>query len=77
MRGRQPAGDETLRSLLVVGATAVIGAARRSASRLACQPPKLAAAALANKIARVAGTLMARSEACDIARARPAVAAAA
>jgi len=72
------AGDETLRSQLVVGATAVIGAARRSASRrampwrasrLARQPPKLAAAALANEIARAAGTLMAR--------ARPAVAAAA
>jgi len=80
------AGDETLRSQLVVGAIAVIGAARRSASRrampwrasrLARQPPKLAAAALANKSARVAWMPMGRGEACDIARARPAVAAAA
>jgi transposase len=80
------AGDETLRSLLVVGATAVIWQTRRAASRrvmpwlaslLARKPPKLAAIALANKIARIAWKLMASGEAYDISRtqaARPAVA---
>ena len=80
------AGDETLRSLLVVGATAVIGAAQRGTTRrtmpwlarlLARKPPKLAAVALANKIARVAWTLMARGEAYDIDRAQLKLAAAA
>lgn len=61
------AGDETLRSLLVVGATAVIWQARRGNSRSASpwllallkrKPPKLAAIALANKIARIAWKLM-------------------
>lgn len=80
------AGDETLRSLLVVGATAVIwqtgrGKARRVmpwlASLLARKPPKLAAVALANKIARVAWKLMASGEDYDIGRGRPQLPAAA
>jgi transposase len=61
------AGDETLRSLLVVGATSVIQKVRRGTSRsaspwllalLARKPPKLAAVALANKVARIAWKLM-------------------
>jgi transposase len=65
------AGDETLRSLLVVGATAVIWQARRGKSRSASpwllallkrKPPKLAAIALANKIARIAWKLMTTEE---------------
>jgi transposase len=60
------AGDEALRSVLVVGATTVIQQARRgrgSASPwlvalLKRKPPKLAAVALANKIARIAWKLM-------------------
>jgi transposase len=65
------AGDETLRSLLVVGATAVIWQARRGKSRSASpwllallkrKPPKLAAIALANKIARIAWKLMTSGE---------------
>ncbi len=59
------AGDETLRSALVVGATSVIRQAQRSgkaspwlAELLKRKPPKLAAVALANKIARVAWKLM-------------------
>lgn len=72
------AGDETLRSLLVVGATAVIWQARRGKSRHASpwllallkrKPPKLAAVALANKIARVAWKLMTAGEAYDARRA--------
>ncbi len=79
------AGDETLRSLLVVGATAVIWPTRRGtakrvmpwlASLLARKPPKLAAVALANKIARVAWKLMASGEAYDLNRAAPRPAAA-
>lgn len=63
------AGDETLRSLLVVGATAVIWQVRRGRARrpmpwlvglLARKPPKLAAIALANKLARIAWALLAR-----------------
>ena len=54
------AGDETLRSLLVVGATVVINPTRRGTAKRvmpwlanlpARKPPKLAAIALANKIA--------------------------
>jgi transposase len=61
------AGDEGLRSVLTVGATAVIKQALRggrgSASPwliklLARKPPKLAAVALANKTARIAWKLM-------------------
>src|SRR5690348_2645173 len=68
------AGDETLRSLLVVGATAVIWQARRGKSRSASpwlltllkrKPPKLAAIALANKIARIAWKLMTTGENYD------------
>ena len=79
------AGDETLRSLLVVGATAVIWQTRRGATRrpmpwlqalLDRKPPKLAAIALANKMARIAWTLMARGEAYDPMRAQPVLVAA-
>ena len=61
------AGDETLRSLLVVGATAVVWQTRRGAARrpmpwllalLARKPAKLAAVALANKMARIVWRLM-------------------
>jgi len=61
------AGDETLRSVLVVGATAVIkqaivnggrGAAPWLAALLTRKPPKLAAVALANKTARTAWKMM-------------------
>ncbi len=59
------AGDEARRAVLVVGATAVIQHARRSgkASRWLTElpkrkPPKLAAVALANKMARIAWKLM-------------------
>lgn len=79
------AGDETLRSLLVVGATAVVWQARRGKSArpmpwltrlLARKPAKLAAVALANKIARVAWKLMVSGETYNAALARPAPAAA-
>jgi transposase len=59
------AGDETLRSVLVAGATAVIQHVRRGGrgapwliELLKRKPPKLAAVALANKIARIAWKLM-------------------
>jgi transposase len=59
------AGDETLRSVLVVGATGVILQVRRSGRGspwlveiLKRKPAKLAAVALANKMARVAWKLM-------------------
>jgi transposase len=56
------AGDESLRSMLVVGATAVIQQAKHGRGHpspwlvalLKRKPPKLAAVALANKIARIA-----------------------
>ena len=59
------AGDEGLRSVLVVGATAVIQQARRGGRAspwltelLKRKSPKLAAVALANKMARIAWKLM-------------------
>jgi len=59
------AGDEALRSTLVAGATAVIKHVRRGGSAspwlselLKRKPPKLAAVALANKMARIAWKLM-------------------
>ena len=60
------AGDEGLRSVLVVGATAVIRQIRYGRGALSPwlvdllkrKPPKLAAVALANKIARIAWKLM-------------------
>jgi transposase len=63
------AGDETLRSVLVVGATAVIQYVRRGGrgslwivDLLKRKPPKLAAVALANKMARIAWKLMVAGE---------------
>ena len=64
------AGDEALRSVLFVGATAVIQHARRGgtaspwlAGLLKRKSPKLAAVALANKMARIAWKLMLTGEA--------------
>ena len=64
------AGDEMLRSVLVVGATAVIQHMRRTGKRawpwletlIARKPAKLAAVALANKLARIAWKLMVSGE---------------
>lgn len=60
------AGDERLRSVLVAGATAVIAHRRRTGkcawpwleALIARKPPKLAAVALANKMARIAWKLI-------------------
>jgi hypothetical protein len=63
------AGDEGLRSVLVVGATSVIGqiGLGRKASPWLAEPlkrksPKLAAVALANKMARIAWKMMVTGE---------------
>jgi transposase len=64
------AGDEMLRSVLVAGATALIQHMRRGSKRLwpwlasliARKPAKLAAVALANKLARIAWKLMVSGE---------------
>jgi len=62
------AGDEDLRRLLVIGATAVIRAAKpgRTApwllALLARKSKKLAAVALANKMARIVWTMMVSGE---------------
>ena len=70
------AGDEDLRRLLVVGATAVIQQARRGRGQhsrwllalIQRKPPKLAAVALANKVARIAWKLMLTGEGYDATR---------
>jgi transposase len=79
------AGDEDLRRLLVIGATAVIQQARRQRGQhsrwllalIGRKPPKLAAVALANKVARIAWKLMVTGESYNPARmnADPALAA--
>ncbi len=64
------AGDEALRSVLVVGATAVIKQVRKGRGRhspwlvalVSRKPPKLAAVALANKTARIIWKLMVSGE---------------
>jgi transposase len=71
------AGDEVLRSTLVVGATAVIqhakarrgkGASPWLLALLGRKPPKLAAVALANRIARIAWKLMVTGQPYDPSR---------
>jgi len=70
------AGDEMLRSLLVNGATAVIRQAMSGKGRISAwlaallkrKPRKLAAVALANKIARIAWKLMVSGERYDASR---------
>jgi transposase len=67
------AGDEELRSVLVVGATAVIQQAKKGRGNpspwllqlIQRKPPKLAAVALANKTARIAWKLMVSGEKYD------------
>ncbi len=67
------AGDEALRSVLVVGATAIIRQFRQGRGRswpwlqrlLERKPAKLVAVALANKIARIAWRLMTSGQSFD------------
>lgn len=71
------AGDEALRRTLVVGATSVIKQVSKDKGNpspwlrdlVARKPPKLAAVALANKVARIAWKLMRSGERYDAARA--------
>ena len=71
MGGISRAGNERLRQLLVTGATAVIKVATRPGNKLATdwllkllqrRPRKLAAVALANKMARIAWAMMTSGE---------------
>ena len=81
------AGDEALRSVLVVGATAVLRHQRTGQGKsmlspwldqlLKRKPPKLVAVALANKLARIAWKLMVTGQAYSAKSARPTPAAAA
>jgi transposase len=79
------AGDESLRRLLVVGATSVVKQAKGKHKRgsgwllelLERKTPKLAAVALANKMARIAWKLMTTGESYDSARTDTRVASAA
>ena len=79
------AGDESLRRLLVVGATSVVKQAKGKRKRgsgwllelLERKTPKLAAVALANKMARIAWKLMTTGESYDSARTDTRVASAA
>ena len=77
------AGDAALRSTLVAGATALIQQVRKGRGRntppwlvalLKRKPPKLAAVALANKIARIAWKMMASGQAYRDNAALPALA---
>jgi transposase len=71
------AGDEALRRTLVLGATSVIKQVSKGKGNpspwlrdlVGRKPPKLAAVALANKVARVAWRLMVSGERYDAARA--------
>lgn len=65
------AGDEALRSVLICGATAVVNQARKGKGSpwlirlLKKDAPKLAAVALANRVARIAWKMMITGEAYD------------
>ena len=80
------AGDEALRKTLVVGATSLLQQVRAGRGKNASpwliellerKPPKLAAVALANKIARIVWKMMVTGEAYRGSAARPALARAA